>query len=290
MPSVGRPLFFVGKLGPTMGLHKTTMFIDSLAKLVKRNKIAIEGFGVKIAIAPAPAHLIVARQTIQNAVISEFVKLAVEDPMSGQHPGGITFSMAKSPKVKASYSIIGRRSLLDSLVPLSLRASSILKKSKGDGVIKEMVKKSLDAGMRPIVCVGETSEKIKGGEVAEVIFQQVSSSLPEGPKYFSAKKLERIIFAYKPLWEVPADKIKLQQDLAQGVLLTIDRYLRTITAIEGEDYAGMTIFDGNVTPENVAGFITKENIHGAMIDISSPDADTFMQVILNAIEAVRQKN
>ena len=67
-----------------------------------------------------------------------------------------------------------------------------------DATVLARTKAALSAGLKPIVCIGETLDERNGGRMEEVLRRQVL----EGFKDISAQELERIIVAYEPVWAI----------------------------------------------------------------------------------------
>ncbi len=64
--------------------------------------------------------------------------------------------------------------------------------------IREKLKKALDSGLIPILCIGETDKERKQGKTKQVLKKQIQESL----KKISKKNISKIIIAYEPVWAI----------------------------------------------------------------------------------------
>ncbi len=140
-----------------------------------------------------------------------------------------------------------------------------------DGTVNARIKKALSAGLKPIVCVGETEEEREKGVTEFVIGQQVKVGL------YGIDSLEHVTIAYEPVWAIGTGKNATPAQ-AQAVHLFIRRLI-------GEAYgsaaaAGVRIlYGGSVTPDNIGGLINMEDIDGALIGGASLKSESFIGII-----------
>ena len=125
------------------------------------------------------------------------------------------------------------------------------------------------AGIKPIVCVGETLEERERGETQTVILRQLNAVLAVMPP----ASLGAI--AYEPVWAIGTGHVA-DPETAQAVHASIRR---RIEAIDAPCAATLPIlYGGSVTPENAAGLFAMPDIDGALVGGASLKAVSFFAI------------
>ncbi len=132
-------------------------------------------------------------------------------------------------------------------------------------------KRPYRAGLKPIVCVGETEEEREKGVTEFVIGQQVKVGL------YGIDSLEEVTIAYEPVWAIGTGK-NATPDQAQAVHVFIRGLLGDAY---GSAAAGSTriLYGGSVTPDNIGRLIGMEDIDGALIGGASLKSESFISII-----------
>ena len=120
-----------------------------------------------------------------------------------------------------------------------------------DQTVNKKVHAVLNAGMNPIICVGESLEQRETGITAEWIALQVKSALYGVP----ADKLRRCIIAYEPIWAIGTGKTATAAQANE-----VNHYIRTVVEklYDKEAADGVTIqYGGSMNAKNVAGLMAK---------------------------------
>jgi triosephosphate isomerase len=189
----------------------------------------------------------------------------------------------KGVRMTAGFSpLIGNRDLLSATVLNEAEIGTDAPKSFRlalDAVVNQMVKKSLETGIVPILCVGETLEERKAKKTEEV----VATQLRRGLEGLGADHVKQSIIAYEPVWAIGTGKTASPEQ-AQEVHAQIasDMKKRTNT----EENVVPIIYGGSMKPENVAELVKQPDIHGGLIGGASLKPEVFMKLIVNGIEAV----
>ena len=135
-----------------------------------------------------------------------------------------------------------------------------------DELVREKVLAAVEAGLTPIVCVGETADQRSGGQETEVVGWQLAGSLP---KPFAG------VVAYEPVWAIGTGKNATDQDVA-----TMHAFIREELVRQFGD-AGQDIrilYGGSVRPANAASLLAVPHVGGALIGGASLKADDFLAI------------
>jgi len=137
------------------------------------------------------------------------------------------------------------------------------------------VKTSLLAGLKPIVCVGETEEEREKGVTEFVIGTQVKKAL------YKVGNMENIVIAYEPVWAIGTGKNATPIEAEE-----VQRFIRSILGdMYGEVCKDVRIlYGGSVTPENIGELIEMEDGDGALVGGASLKAESFVGIIKKVAE------
>lgn len=144
-----------------------------------------------------------------------------------------------------------------------------------DELIARKVKAALDAGLTPILCVGENLAQREGGKALAYVRGQVEKDLMElGPS-----ELRKVVIAYEPIWAIGTGKTASAED-AQEMCSAIRT---TLAGIAGEVAQEIRIlYGGSVKSGNIAELMAQPDIDGALVGGASLELQEFAQLIQNA--------
>ena len=132
---------------------------------------------------------------------------------------------------------------------------------------------ALDAGLLPIVCVGEKLEEREAGQTAAVLMTQFSGGIaPLSPDQFG-----RIAIAYEPVWAIGTGKTATPEMAADA-----HRMIREQAAAafgEAAANALRILYGGSVKPDNVKGLMSQPQIDGALVGGASLDPVSFSAIV-----------
>lgn len=135
-----------------------------------------------------------------------------------------------------------------------------------DELVREKTLAAVEAGLMPIVCVGETGDQRAGGQETEVVGWQIAGSLP---KPFTG------VVAYEPIWAIGTGRTPIEQDVALMHAFIHDELVRQF----GETgHAIRILYGGSVRPTNAASLLAVPNVGGALVGGASLSADDFLAI------------
>ena len=135
-----------------------------------------------------------------------------------------------------------------------------------DELIREKVLAAVEAGLNPIVCVGETEDQRASGQETEVVGWQIAGSLP---KPFAG------VVAYEPVWAIGTGKTATEADVA-----TMHGFIREELVRQFGD-AGQDIrilYGGSMRPANAASLLAVPHVGGGLIGGASLTAEDFLAI------------
>ena len=147
-----------------------------------------------------------------------------------------------------------------------------------DEDINKKAKALMAHGIVPISCCGEPLEVREAGTHVEFVVDQVMKDT-EGLEIDDPSKY---VVAYEPIWAIGTGKTATADD-AQEVCGAIRAALAKVF---GEEKAAgiRVLYGGSAKPENVAGFLAKEDVDGALVGGASLKADSFAAMVMAAAE------
>jgi triosephosphate isomerase len=141
-----------------------------------------------------------------------------------------------------------------------------------ESVLKKIVA-ALDAGLTPIVCVGERLEHREAGQTEAVLCEQCSNGIAG----LDAVQFAKIVIAYEPVWAIGTGKTATPEIAAQAHAV-IRREMR---ARFGQDAAGSVriLYGGSVKPDNVKSLMAQSEIDGVLVGGASLDPVSFAKIV-----------
>jgi triosephosphate isomerase (TIM) len=149
-----------------------------------------------------------------------------------------------------------------------------------DEMVARKAARAVEAGLLPVVCVGETKEERDAGDMWEKVSGQVRRVMEEldGPDGGS------LVFAYEPIWAIGTGETATPED-AQDAIGQIRGMLRELRD-DGFAKGVRILYGGSVKPENAAEIMAQEDVDGALVGGASLEVESFMQLVEAAQETV----
>ncbi|VAX15109.1 Triosephosphate isomerase [hydrothermal vent metagenome] len=151
-----------------------------------------------------------------------------------------------------------------------------------DVTVGKRLKAALTAGLKAIMCVGETLEEREARRAFDVLDTQVAGGLEGVEK----SGLSKIAIAYEPVWAIGTGKTATS-DQADEAHARIRGKLEALYGKE-EAQAMRILYGGSVKPDNAKELLSRSNVDGALVGGASLKAGDFTAIISAGIGAVAQ--
>ena len=144
-----------------------------------------------------------------------------------------------------------------------------------DRALQDKVPAALEAGLRPILCVGETEEEREAGEMERKLRHQVNEAL-EG---VADDRLTEVTIAYEPIWAIGTGKVATPDQAQEAI-----GFVRALVASRSPEAAeAIRIqYGGSVKPDNAAEILSQPDVDGALVGGASLDPDGFARIVAAA--------
>lgn len=148
-------------------------------------------------------------------------------------------------------------------------------------IVDKKVKAALKMELKPILCIGESSEENEAGKTEEVLTKQLIS--PSARLYH----LGGMVLAYEPIWAIGTGR----PASGEGANKTISFIRQYIAKQLGKAIAQEVriLYGGSVTAENIAEFIRQPEIDGALVGGASLKVSEFLSIVKQTAEIKRAK-
>lgn len=150
--------------------------------------------------------------------------------------------------------------------------------AESDSVVKAKVEAALEAGLRVILCVGESEKTRDAGRALTHVKKQIKASLPE-----IENPGEKLTIAYEPIWAIGTGKAATTQDIAE--MHAMIRNLLNDMFGDEEAEPIRILYGGSVNTDNAGDILSVPEVGGALVGGASLTADSFMGIALAAGES-----
>lgn len=143
-----------------------------------------------------------------------------------------------------------------------------------DQTVNMRMKAALQAGLKPIVCVGETLEEREGNKTEEVVVRQTVEAF----KDIDENELKNIVIAYEPVWAIGTGKTATSEQANDTIKIIRNAMAKLYGDKNAEDVVRIQ-YGGSMNPSNVKELMAMPEIDGGLIGGASLDAGKFTQVV-----------
>ncbi len=213
--------------------------------------------GVSLLVLPPAPYVPALVRGLGRAAVEVGVQNVHAEP-SGAFTGELAAEMARD--LGARWALVGhseRRTLF----------------GESDEVVACKVQAALRAGLRPLLCVGETLAEREAGSAEAVVARQIAA-VAEGA---GAPALAQTTLAYEPVWAIGTGRTATPEQ-AQHMHRTVRERLAALCG--GETAAEARIlYGGSVKPDNAAELLSQPDIDGALVGGASLSAEDFLRIV-----------
>ena len=216
--------------------------------------------GPEVAVMPPFPYLALARDAIAAAGAETDILLGAQD-LSPRPPGAHTGDVAAAM-------------LRDCGVELVLVGHSERREDHGesDAVVAAKFVAAIEAGLIPVLCVGETLAQRDDGQAESVIAAHLDAVVREA----GIAAFEQAVIAYEPVWAIGTGRTATPEQAQQ-----IHAFIRSRLANESATIAGRIriLYGGSMKPANASALLACEDIDGGLIGGASLDAASFLGIV-----------
>ena len=144
-----------------------------------------------------------------------------------------------------------------------------------DKALALKVPKALEAGLLPVLCVGETEEERERGDMQRKLRQQVQEDLAR----LEPEQLGEVVIAYEPIWAIGTGKVATPEQAQEAIA-----FVRALVGDRSREQAQRTriLYGGSVKVDNAAELLTLPDVDGALVGGASLDAESFAAIVAAA--------
>jgi triosephosphate isomerase len=142
-----------------------------------------------------------------------------------------------------------------------------------DDTVNLKLKAALEAGLIPIVCVGEVLEEREAGLTDDVLRRQCMRAFHK----ISAKKAAKLVVAYEPVWAIGTGKTATPQLASDAHIIIRGEAAKAF----GQEFADnlRILYGGSVKPENANALMSEPEIDGGLVGGASLDPKSFSAIV-----------
>jgi triosephosphate isomerase len=146
---------------------------------------------------------------------------------------------------------------------------------ENDRALQEKVRAALAAGLRPILCVGESEEERERGETERKLRHQVQEALDK----VEGERLADVVIAYEPIWAIGTGRVATPDQAQEAIA-----FVRALVGDRSNPAADRVrvLYGGSVKPDNAAEILAEPDVDGALVGGASLDPDGFARIVAAA--------
>ena len=144
-----------------------------------------------------------------------------------------------------------------------------------DRALQLKVPAALEAGLLPILCVGETEEEREREETERKLRHQVR----EGLARVDSARLGEVVIAYEPIWAIGTGRVATPAQAQEAIA-----FVRALVADRSPEQAqrSRVLYGGSVKPDNAAELLALPDVDGALVGGGSLDPESFAAIVAAA--------
>ncbi|MEA2340440.1 MAG: triosephosphate isomerase [Solirubrobacteraceae bacterium] len=144
--------------------------------------------------------------------------------------------------------------------------------NENDRELQKKVPAALDAGLRPILCVGETEQERENGDTERKLRHQIQEGLEKVP----ADRLGEVVIAYEPIWAIGTGLVATPEQAQEAVA-----FCRALVADRSKGQSEVTriLYGGSVKSDNAAELLALPDVDGALVGGASLEPAPFAEIV-----------
>jgi triosephosphate isomerase len=146
-----------------------------------------------------------------------------------------------------------------------------------DKALSHKLVTAFDAGLKPILCVGETEEERERGDTERKLRHQVQ----EGLDRLTPEQIATVTVAYEPIWAIGTGKVATPEQAQDAIA-----FVRALIGDRAPDAAAhaRVLYGGSVSPDNAAELLALPDVDGALVGGASLDPENFARIVDAAVQ------
>jgi len=141
-----------------------------------------------------------------------------------------------------------------------------------DRALALKVPAALEAGLKPILCVGESEDERASGDTERKLRHQVQEGLEKVP----TERLAEVVVAYEPIWAIGTGQVATPEQ-AQDACAFVRALVGQRSAEAGE--ALRVLYGGSMNADNAAELLALPDVDGGLVGGASLKPDTFGAIV-----------
>jgi triosephosphate isomerase len=144
-----------------------------------------------------------------------------------------------------------------------------------DKAIALKVPAALEAGLTPLLCVGETEQEREAGDTERKLRHQIQ----EGLAKVAPERLAEVVVAYEPIWAIGTGKVASADDAQDATA-----FIRALIGDRSGEQADAVriLYGGSVKSEHATELLALPDVDGALVGGASLDAESFAEIVAAA--------
>ncbi len=144
-----------------------------------------------------------------------------------------------------------------------------------DRALQLKVPAALEAGLKPILCVGETEEERERGDTERKLRHQVQEDLAK----LETEQLGEVVIAYEPIWAIGTGRVASLEQAQEAIA-----FVRALVADRSLEQAERTrlLYGGSLKPDNARELLALGDIDGALVGGASLESQSFAAIVAAA--------
>ncbi|KKB77965.1 triosephosphate isomerase [Devosia soli] len=140
-----------------------------------------------------------------------------------------------------------------------------------DDLVRAKAEAAMGAGLKPIICVGETEEERDAGRAEAVVAGQLAGSIPD------AASQHEVIVAYEPVWAIGTGRTPSNDDIAKMHASIRQALVERFGEEKGNSIR--ILYGGSMKPLNAREILAIDNVNGGLVGGASLLAKDFYTII-----------